>query len=244
MNTTLSTIDRALNNNGEKYFRVTQIILATVTVLSVFSIILESVPSFDKFHTYFYVVEWACVSIFTMEYFLRIAVSSKKVKYIFSFWGLVDFISILPTFLGAANLTFLKSFRELRIMRMLRMMRLAKISRYYLKSHDEVKSEAEFNKINIVIYFMSLFSMTIILASVLYALEHAQHAYSSIPRSMIQSAKILVGGIGQAPTTTLAGEITVIVGRFVGLALFGLLIAIIGGVLHELLFGSSTKINR
>jgi voltage-gated potassium channel len=184
---------------------------------------------------------WVSVTIFTLEYLARIVVSPRKAKYIFSFWGLVDAVSILPTFLGAVNLTFLKAFRELRILRMLRIMRLVKISRSYIKSQDKAKSEAEFNRLNVVIYFMTLFSMTIILASVLYALEHAQHAYSSIPLAMIQSAKILVGGLGQAQTMTLAGEITIIVGRFIGLALFGLLIAIIGGVLHQLLFGSSTK---
>lgn len=241
MKTLTNRIDGALNHHGQKYFAATQIFISVVTLISILSIILETVPALDVYHTIFVAIEWVSVTIFTIEFIARLAVSKKRLSYIVSFWGLVDIISILPTFLGAMNLTFLKSFRELRIIRMLRTLRLAKIARAYTMSAEKSESAAEHNKINITIYFGTLISMTVILASVLYAVEHAQAAYSTIPLAMIQSAKIIVGGLGQAQTATLAGEITVIIGRFIGLALFGLLIAVVGGILNQVLFGKTDK---
>lgn len=232
-------VDGALNHHGQKYFAATQIFIAVTTLVSILAIILETVPSLSVYHSIFVTIEWVAVIIFTVEFLARLAVSKKKLKYVFSFWGLVDIISILPTFLGALNLTFLKSFRELRIIRMLRTLRLAKVARAYTMSKDKTESVAEHNKINVVIYFGTLISMTIILASALYAFEHAQSAYSTIPLAMIQSSKIIIGGLGQAQTATLAGEITVIIGRFIGLALFGLLIAVVGGILNQVLFGKT-----
>ena len=241
MSSFTSRLDGALNRHESKDFAPTQVFLSVVTGISITSIILETVQSLHHWHSLFLTIEWISVTIFSLEYLARLGVSQRKLRYIFSFWGLVDAISILPTFLSSGNFTFLKSFRDLRILRMMRILRLAKISRAYLGSHDEAKTQAEFNKMNLVIYFMSLFSMTIIFAALLYAVEHAQHAYSNIPLAMVQSAKILVGGLGQAATPTLAGEIIVIIGRFVGLALFGLLISIVGGVLNQLLFGKVEK---
>lgn len=235
-------IDGALNKPGSKYFAQTQIFLASVVVISITSIILETVHTLnDSYHAVFIFIEWATVAVFSLEYIARLWVSKKKTSYIFSFWGIIDAISILPTYASGINLTFLKSFRDLRILRMLRVARLAKISRTYVVSKDKAETEADFNKMNITIYFMALFSTMIIFASLLYAFDAGTYAYSNIPLAMIQSAKILVGGLGQAATTTLAGEITVIIERFVGLALFGLLIAIIGGVLKQVLFGDIEK---
>lgn len=202
---------------------------------------LETVQSLGQYSGFFIITEWVSVIIFSIEYILRLTVSKKKLSYIFSFWGLIDAVSILPTIFSVINLTFLKVFRDLRILRMLRIVRMGKISRAYLKSHDEVKTQAEFNKINILIFFSALLSMIIIFASVLYAFENAQPEYSNIPISMIQSSKILIGGLSFTAPLTLEGQITIIIGRFIGLALFGLLIGIIGGVLNQLLFGKIEK---
>lgn len=235
------TINGALNKHGAKYFVETQAFLTVVTIVSIISIILETVQSLSRYNDIFRIVELFAVVVFCAEYILRIWVSENRAKYIFSFWGFIDVISILPTFLTVANFTFLKSFRELRILRMLRVLRLGKISRSYLESQDKAKTQSDHNRINITIYFMTLFSMIIIFGSLLYAFEHNEYAYSNIPLAMVQSTRDLIGGLSLANTSTLGGNITIIVCRFVGLALFGLLIAIIGGVLNNLLFGDSER---
>lgn len=188
----------------------------------------------------FLIIEWFSVIIFTLEYLARIWVNEKKFNYIFSFWGFLDLISILPTYIGLGNWTFLKSGRVLRVLRLARILRMEKISRAYLETEDKAKRKAAHNRINIGIYFLALTSATTIFGSLLYVTEHPAAAYSNIPLAMLQVVEILVGGIW-IPATSLAGEIIIIITRFVGLALFGLLISIIGGVLNEWLLGTEKK---
>jgi len=242
MNSLTAYFDTALNDHKSRRFVITETAISIVTIISVISIVLETVPSLHRFEPVFLGIEWVCVIIFTAEYLARLATSPKKLKYIFSVWGLIDLVAILPTYLGLGNWTFLKSARTLRLLRLLRILRIAKISRAYLESQEgQVKAEGEFNRLNLVIYFLALFSAALIFGAALYAVEHRQAEYNSIPMSMIQSASILLGGIGRAPTATIAGDIIVIAARFVGLCLFGLLITVIGGSLHHALFGEKKK---
>ena len=234
-------LNKALDNHSSREFKVTQGLLSVATVVSIITIILETVYSFARFETFFLTVEWICVLLFTLEYIARITISSRKLRYVFGFWGIIDLVTILPTFLGLGNWTFLKTFRVLRILRLLRILRIAKISRIYLQTHDISKGEQEIDHINFVIYFLALFSGIISFGAAMYAVEHTQEAYANIPLAMLQSARILLGGIGEIPPVTLSGEIIMIVGRLVGLALFGLLISVIGVTLNHLLFGHHKK---
>lgn len=205
------------------------------------ALILSTVSSFQKYDRIFYLVEIFSLIVFIVEYIARIWVSQDKKHYIFSFWGAIDLFSILPSLLIGLNLTYLKSVRELRIIRMLRIVRLAKIPRAYLVSKENKSSPSDRNTESIVIYFIALFSIVIIFASMLYAFNNNVYQYSNIPLAMIESSKILLGGLGQATPSSLAGELTIIVERFVGLAMFGVLIAIIGSTLKKWLFGDSKE---
>lgn len=230
----------ALEDHKSKEFIPVQIFLSFVTVVSIFSIVLETVPSLEVFMNLFLIIEWFSVIVFTLEFLSRVWVNERKLFYIFSFWGLVDIISILPTYLGLANLTFLKSARTLRVLRFTRILRMGKIFRSYFKTLDKEKRKAAHNQINIAIYFLALTSATTIFGSILYVIEHPSPAYANIPLAMLQVVEILFGGVW-TPGTTLSGEIVILVTRLVGLALFGLLISIIGSVLNEWLLGNEKK---
>lgn len=236
-----SSIFSAFNDHNSEHFITVNIILAFFTVISILSLILETVPSLEHLAYIFTLVEWVSVVVFTGEYVIRIASSKKRSDYVFGFWGMADLLAILPTFIGLGNWTSLKSVRILRILRLLRILRIAKISRAYLQSHDQAKSEKEYNSINTVIYFLALISATVVLGAGLYTFEHMQIAYATIPLAMLQAAKILLGGPGQVAPITFEGEVVMIGGRFIGLALFGLLISIIGSTLHTILFGKSSS---
>jgi voltage-gated potassium channel len=230
-------LEKSLDDHTTRHFMGLQVFLAIVTIISILSIILETVPSLARFDHIMMTVEWICVLIFTLEYIARLVISKNKLRYIFSAWGIIDLVSILPTYLHLGNLTFLKSVRALRIQRYLRILRIAKISRAYLQTRDVQQSEAEATLMNFVIYFLALFSAVIAFGAALYAVEHTQADYSSIPLSMLQSARILLGGIGETPPKSIAGEIIMIFTRLGGLALFGLLISVIGTTLNKWLFG-------
>ena len=77
------------------------IVLLWLILLSVAAVMFESVASYRiKYGTYLNVFEWAITLLFTLEYIARILSVKKPVKYIFSFYGLIDLISLLPTYLG------------------------------------------------------------------------------------------------------------------------------------------------
>jgi voltage-gated potassium channel len=229
-----------LEKSDSKQFLGVQLFVSAVTIVSIISIVLESVQSFKSFTPVYLFIEWFTAIVFTVEYISRIIVEEHKLKYIVSFWGFIDIVSILPTFLGLGNLTFLKSVRVLRVLRLARILRMAKISEAYLYTHhSRAKTQRELNKINIAIYFLALSSVTVFLGSVFHIVEQTTPAYADIPQAMYQVLKILIGGASNAAaTSTPLGAALVLFTGLVGLILFGLIINIVGGFINEWLLGT------
>ena len=102
------------------------VILLIVILVSVISVILESVDSINKkYHSIIIAFEWTITILFTIEYFLRIYSVNKPLKYIFSFMGIVDLLAILPTYLifilpTAHSLSVIRAIRLIRVFRVLK----------------------------------------------------------------------------------------------------------------------------
>ncbi len=223
-------------------FKVVNDFLAFITIVSVLSIILETVPSLSAYEPLFNLIEYTTVFFFTLEYLARVMAERKDfTAYIFSFFGLIDLLAIIPSYIGFSNLTFLKTARVLRILRLLRMIRLAKVTRLIQQEKKELESYRVAYRLNIGIYFFALLSATIIFGTLIYITEHEEAAFSSIPLGMLWSIKPIMGGVAQTEPMTIFGQIIAVSARFTGLVLFGLLIAIVGNGVKKLLFGS-TKI--
>jgi len=110
-------------------------LLAFVTLVSVALVSLETVAALAPYRTVFLVSEYIAVAIFSAEYILRLRYSPRTWRYVFSFYGLIDLIAILPSFLGFANFTFLKASRSIRIIRFLRILRLTKLAKTKRRKH-------------------------------------------------------------------------------------------------------------
>src|SRR5690606_16065877 len=110
-----------------KAFDVTIIFLI---LLSVLLVLLDSIAVIrEKFGLAIHIIEWFITAVFLLEYILRIWVLEKPVKYIFSFYGIIDLLAILPNFLGLV-LTGGQSLMVIRAVRLLRVFRILKLSRY------------------------------------------------------------------------------------------------------------------
>jgi len=223
---------------GTKYFYFVNNFLALTTIVAVLVVVLETVPLLSPYGNTFFVIEWIVTIIFTIEYFARILANKQKpFKYIFSFFGIIDLVSIIPTILGLGNLTFLKTARTLRILRLLRIIRLSKLIR--IPIHDNKREEnKEIFKLSVQIYLTALLTSIIIFGTLMYVAEGSRIEFQSIPEAMIWSTKVTLGGISQHTPETLWGELIVILTRFSGLLLFGLLISIVGTTFKKLLLGS------
>ena len=224
---------RAFIDTRSKTYVVVNDILAFVTVLSILSLVLETVPSLSHFQTVFLYIEWGAVLIFTAEYLGRLSVSTPRFKYPMSFFGVVDLVAILPTIFGLGNFTFLKSARALRIIRMLRMVRLAKVSRSGAFTDENLGVLG----LNVTIYFVTLLFALLVTGTAMYLVEPNAEAFASIPAGMWWSLKVFMAGIPVSEPTTQLGEIFFVLTRFVGLLLLGLLIGVVGTVFRVLVMG-------
>lgn len=226
-------IENAFVRTNTRTYHVVSDFLALLTVISIVSLVLETVPAMQKYGPVFVFIEWFAVVFFGLEYLARLTVSQPKWKYPTSFFGVVDLVSILPTIFGLGNFTFLKSARALRIIRMLRMLRLAKVGRSGLVDEENFSVLS----INVLIYFVTLLFALLVTGTAMYLVEPSHSAFSSIPAGMWWSLKVFMAGIPVAEPATTIGEVFFVLTRFIGLLLLGLLVGVVGNVFRSLLMG-------
>ena len=216
-----------------RIFHVVQDFFAVLTIISIVAVVLETVPSLSGYATIFVWIEWTAVLLFTVEYLCRLYVSKPTYKYPLSFFGIIDLMAILPTFIGLGNFTFLKSARALRIIRLLRMMRLAKVSRSGLIDEDAMSALS----LSVLIYFVTLLFALLVTGTAMYLVEPGSAAFVSIPAGMWWSLKVFMSGIPVAEPATQLGELFFVLTRFVGLLMLGVLVGVVGNVFRAVLMG-------
>lgn len=238
-------VSRTLNDPTAKLFPWINDFLALVTLFAVAGLVLETVPGLKQYGVVFLWVESIAVVIFTIEYILRVWVAPSKKAYIFSVYGLIDLVSIAPTWFAASNLLFLKSARMLRILRLLRMVRLGKVMKGRLKHPHDLESNRDIFRLNVQIYIFALITAIILLGTLMYVVEAPRDHLDSIPMGMLWAAEALVGGsiTGYYPHTT-TGYLVSILARFIGLVLLGVLISVVGNVIRMWLLGEDLTKRR
>lgn len=220
----------ALGRRGVSLY--VNVFLVSVIVINSLAIVLHTIPEVRHNHLYetiFQYIEVISVIIFTIEYFLRIwsCVENPRyrhgwgrVRYVFSFWGLVDFLGIFPFYF-----TLLTSdFGIIRILRVFRLFRLFRVTRYShaLKIIQNVLTET---KEELLICFSFIVFTLLISSSLMYYLEHnAQPTkFSSIPASLWWGViTMTTTGYGDMYPITPAGRILAGVTLMLGIALFAL----------------------
>jgi voltage-gated potassium channel len=230
---------KAFYDPDSRIFVAVNDFLSFVTIISIVTIILETVPALSPEHPLFLFMEYTAVVFFSVEYVCRIIGANKKLSYVFSFFGLIDLLAIIPTLLHLSNLTPLKSVRAIRILRFLRILRITKVNR--IEIGDSQEEFVEVYKINLKIYFLASLTIILILGSLAYIFEEGNNGFGSIPESMLWVTKIVLAdpGIKTFPQTV-GGTAISLVARFFGLVLLGFLIRIVGDLINRFLLGIKT----
>ncbi len=159
------------------------LILLWLILLSVLVVMLESIPDMNKeLLELFHITEWVLTIVFSIEYILRIWVSHKPIKYIFSFWGLIDFVSVVPTYLslfvfGYHYLLVVRIFRLLRIFRILKLARFSREAQILLAS-------LRTSMYKISIFLMAVLAIVTFLGTIMYVIEGGEEGFTSIPQSI------------------------------------------------------------
>lgn len=159
------------------------VILLIVILLSIIIVMFEtSQKEFTSRKLYLQIFEWIITFLFLVEYIVRIIVSPKPKKYIFSFLGFVDLMAIVPSFIaiifpGAHALVIVRAVRLLRVFRILKLYRFVKAGHLLILSLKN-----SFRKILIFMIFVLI--LVTILGSIMYVVESGTNGFSSIPHSI------------------------------------------------------------
>lgn len=229
-------LTHALTNTQSRWFAYTNDVLAVVTIISISAVVLETVPSLASYQYLFAIIEYGAVVIFSLEYLARLSIATPHRRYIFSVYGIIDLLAILPTILMLGNLTFLKSARIIRLIRLLRMLRLSKLKRV-----QHQKNQSNLAVVSAVLLGLVLLGTTLLVGVLMYLAEGNNPAFSSIPLSMLWTLKMFLLGIPIEYPETLAGEVVHIFGRIVGLTVFGVIVGIVGNGVKEYLFSQNSE---
>ncbi len=152
-------------------------------MLSTFIVMMESVQVFDaKLHLTFVILEIIITLFFTVEYVLRIVTLKNKKSYIFSFFGIVDFLAILPFYLSLF-FPITKYFLIIRMLRMLRIFRILNLLDFMNDGYFIVRAiRNSSRKIYIFLLFLVIFS--VIIGSLMFMVEGHREGFESIPQSI------------------------------------------------------------
>jgi len=188
------------------------VILLILILLSVIFVMLESVKGFPtKIYDYLYYGEWVITIFFTLEYIARIITVKKPFKYIFSFYGIIDFLSTIPLYLSflLAGSNVLLAVRALRL---LRVFRILKITRYIGES-NKLKKALMDSRPKILVFLFAVVIIAIIAGTLMYLVEGEESGFVSIPVSVYWCIVTLTTvGFGDiAPVTPLGQLIAAII---------------------------------
>ncbi|AFN75270.1 Ion transport protein [Melioribacter roseus P3M-2] len=204
------------NTRAGKLF---DIFLLWIIIISVLIVFLESIPELSLYHKkLFYYAEWSVTILFTIEYLLRIYVAPKPWKYIKSFWGFIDFLSIAPTYIdllfpGYHYLLVVRIFRLLRVFRVLKLVRYIKESEIHFAA-----LKSSFHKISV--FFIAVISIVITMGTIMYVVEGGENGFDSIPQSIYWAVvTVTTVGYGDIVPKTFAGKFIASLSMIIGYAI-------------------------
>jgi len=225
---------RVIFLSDQRSGRVFDEVLMWLIAVSVLVVMLESVESYRaRWGDLFLTLEWIFTGLFTMEYFVRIWVVRNKRAYLFSFFGIVDFVSIVPTYLtlffaGTQYLLVMRVLRLLRVFRVLKMARHIGEANLLLNAFRQ-----SWRKISVFLFFV--LSIILILGTLMYVVEGivaGNEGFSSVPQSIYWGiVTISTVGYGDVTPITAVGKMISTVVMLIG---YGIIAVPTGIVTAEL----------
>ena len=159
------------------------LILFFIIIFSVILIMLESVKAIDaEYHDILFILEWVVTIFFTVEYIARIICIKKPKSYIFSFYGIIDFLSTIPLYIsyifaGSQVLLAVRAFRLLRVFRILKLAR-------FLGEASQLKRALKASRAKITVFLFAVLIASVMLGTLMYLIEGDEAGFTSIPTSI------------------------------------------------------------
>ena len=218
------------------------VLLIVSILMSVGVVLLDSVNYYNKHYgDLLYAFEWFFTILFTVEYLLRIYCIRRPLMYITSFFGIIDLLSILPTFIGI----FFPAYRYLsvvRILRVLRVFRILKLMLYIGEANLLLDALVESRR-KIIVFLFFLFSLVTIIGTVMYLVEGEGNGFTSIPRSIHWAiVTITTVGYGDISPKTELGQALAAIVMIVGYATIAIPTGIISAEYNAIAIHKETDV--
>lgn len=192
-----------------KLFDITLLICI---LLSVLVVMLESVRTIhEQWGTFLIAAEWFFTVIFSLEYIIRLFIVLEKRRYALSFFGIIDLLSILPTYLalfvpGTQSLLVIRSFRLIRIFRILKLVR-------FVGEGQNLMYALRASRYKIIVFLLTICTSVIVAGTLMFIIEGPEHEFTSIPRSIYWAIVTMttVGYGDIAPQTPLGQTIASVI---------------------------------
>jgi voltage-gated potassium channel len=213
------------------------VILIASILLSVIAVMLDSVSTIrNRYDNLLYAVEWFFTIVFTIEYFVRLYCFRKPLVYARSFFGTIDLLAILPTYVNLL-LPGSKYLAAVRLFRILRVFRILKLARYVGESNMLLRA-LKASRRKITVFLFAIFTLVVIFGSLMYVLEGEKNGFTSIPRSVYWAVVTLTTvGYGDISPKTSFGQVLAAIIMIMGYAI----IAIPTGIVTVEMTRSSSK---
>ncbi|MGJ8550629.1 ion transporter [Winogradskyella wichelsiae] len=185
------------------------ILLLVFIIFSIVLVMLESIVSIDReYHDLLYIGEWVVTILFSIEYILRIISVKKPLKYVTSFFGIIDLLSTIPMYLSFAFVGS-QALVTLRALRLLRVFRILKLARY-LGASNHLRASLVASRVKILVFLFAVVITSVIFGTIMYLVEGEANGFDNIPKSVYWCIVTLTTvGFGDiAPQTALGQLIT------------------------------------
>jgi len=222
-----------------KFFDVALLIIILISVVLV---MLESVPEIQQNNRQLLKIsEWAITVIFTIEYILRIIIVKKPFRYIFSFYGVIDLLSVIPTYLSLL-IVGSQSLVVIRVLRLLRVFRVLKLTRY--TQAGKTLARAMWNsraKVSVFVFFVLI--IVTIFGTIMYMVEGEESGFTSIPRSIYWAIVTLTTvGYGDISPVTPVGQFLASIVMIMGYAIIAVPTGIVTAEIIKPTLKSNTQV--
>lgn len=204
--------------------------LLVAICFNLFLMMIDSSPRITGWKsTIISIIEWILTILFTLEYYLRIYCSKPKRDYIFSFYGIIDLISILPAYISilipaTQTMTVLRMLRTLRIFRILNL-------KTYIREGYKILGALQRSMQRIVVFMLFVFVASVILGAVMFMFENGKNpAFSTIPEGIYWAVvTITTVGYGDITPMTHAGRFISMIVMLLGYSIIAVPAGIIVG---------------
>lgn len=211
--------------------RTFDLLLIACILLSVLAVMLDSVVSLNaRYHTQFQALEWLFTLLFTIEYGLRLYSARSTRAYARSFFGVVDLLSILPTY-AAFFFPGAQSLIVVRVLRVLRVFRILKLVRYMGEANVLFNAMLAARR-KIFIFLFAVLTLMVVIGSLMFVLEGPENGFTSIPISIYWAVvTVATVGYGDIVPHTPLGQTLAALAMIIGYSIIAVPTGIIGSEL-------------